>query len=124
MVMEGRRSEQCGGGGGRVYLEEARGHGTTWHGVVGGHVAHHWAGRRRRALEQINTHSFTLKALWFQCTGCSGEKVTIGGSVSTCNHSQQHTPPPPHELPPCPNFNPFTHLQDRENTSRQKKDGS
>lgn len=40
---------------GKTYLEEAWGHGTTWHGVVRGHVAHHWAGRCRCALKHINT---------------------------------------------------------------------
>lgn len=44
--------------GGRTYLEEARGHGTAWHGVVGGHVAHHGAGCCRCALEQRSTDSF------------------------------------------------------------------
>lgn len=38
----------------RSYLEEAWGHGTTWHGVVGGHVAHHRAGCRRCTLKHKN----------------------------------------------------------------------
>lgn len=52
---EGWRRGQGSDREGKTNLEEARGHGTTWHGVVGGHVAHHWAGRRRCALKHTNT---------------------------------------------------------------------
>lgn len=40
---------------GASYLEEAWGHGTTWHGVVGWHVAHYWAGRSCCALKDKDT---------------------------------------------------------------------
>lgn len=39
----------------RSYLEEARGHGSTWHGVVGWHVAHDWAWRCCCALKHNNS---------------------------------------------------------------------
>lgn len=39
---------------GKSYLEEAWGHGTAWHGVIRGHVAHHWAGRCCCALKHKN----------------------------------------------------------------------
>lgn len=54
--MEERTAEQQRGGEGRgAYLKEAWGHGTTWHGVVGGHVAHYRAGCRRCALKHTKT---------------------------------------------------------------------
>lgn len=50
--------------GGKSYLEEARGHGTAWHGVVGRHVAHHRAGRRSCALKHT---SAVIKCGVFVC---------------------------------------------------------
>lgn len=50
------------GGGGRgmksarklffSYLKEARGHGSSWHTIVGWHVAHHWTGSSGRTLKK------------------------------------------------------------------------
>lgn len=45
------------GEGGGAHLKEARGHWTTWHGVVGGHVAHDRAGRRCCALKHTRKGS-------------------------------------------------------------------
>lgn len=53
-VIEKQRSEQDSDRGGKSYLEEAWWHGTAWHGVVRGHVAHHWAGRCCCALKHTN----------------------------------------------------------------------
>lgn len=54
-AMERWRREQDINREGKTYLEEAWGHGTTWHGVVRGHVSHHWTGRCCCALKYTNT---------------------------------------------------------------------
>lgn len=33
------------------YLKEGRGHGSSWHAIVGWHVAHHWTGGGGCALK-------------------------------------------------------------------------
>lgn len=34
------------------YLKEARGHGSTWHAIIGWHVAHHWTGSSSCTLKK------------------------------------------------------------------------
>lgn len=38
------------------YLKEAWGHGSSWHAVIGGHVAHHWTGGSGRTLENTRNN--------------------------------------------------------------------
>lgn len=40
------------------YLKEARGHGSTWHAIIGWHVAHHWTGSSGCTLKKTQ-HSKT-----------------------------------------------------------------
>lgn len=78
-----------------AHLKEARGHWTTWHGVIGGHVAHDGAGRRRCTLEHTRKGSGYVCELsywkhgarsWSTC--CNGTATTIGGSACISNEDK------------------------------------
>lgn len=56
-----------------TYLKEARGHGSTWHAIIGWHVAHHWTGSSGCALKK-NTRNHR-KLLEFTFEGYRGRTI-------------------------------------------------